>query len=107
MTWSSPPDSPSPSAPRADRHAMAGQPTPPPEAVTRAAPRLQDVVWPEITGRPLVLVPVGSTEQHGPHLPLNTDTAVGAPPPAAGAPPPPPRGGVTPGAAPPRGGGSR
>ncbi len=25
---------------------------------------------------PIVLVPVGSTEQHGPHLPLNTDTLV-------------------------------
>jgi len=34
-------------------------------------------VWPEI-GRPTVLVPVGSTEQHGPHLPLDTDTRVAA-----------------------------
>jgi creatinine amidohydrolase len=25
---------------------------------------------------PVVLIPVGSTEQHGPHLPLNTDTLV-------------------------------
>lgn len=25
---------------------------------------------------PIVLIPVGSTEQHGPHLPLNTDTLV-------------------------------
>jgi creatinine amidohydrolase len=32
--------------------------------------------WPRITDRPLVLVAVGSTEQHGPHLPLNTDTVV-------------------------------
>jgi len=26
--------------------------------------------------RPVVLVPVGSTEQHGPHLPLDTDTRI-------------------------------
>ncbi|MEM8747791.1 MAG: mycofactocin biosynthesis peptidyl-dipeptidase MftE [Actinomycetota bacterium] len=28
------------------------------------------------TLRPLVLVPIGSTEQHGPHLPLRTDTLI-------------------------------
>ena len=33
-------------------------------------------VWPEIAGSPLVVVPLGSLEQHGYHLPLGTDTAV-------------------------------
>ncbi|MCW2829929.1 MAG: mftE [Aeromicrobium sp.] len=37
---------------------------------------LADLTWPEADGRPFVLVPVGSVEQHGPHLPLDTDTAV-------------------------------
>jgi creatinine amidohydrolase len=32
--------------------------------------------WPETGGRPLLLVPVGSVEQHGPALPLTTDTIV-------------------------------
>ncbi|MDX6232135.1 MAG: mycofactocin precursor peptide peptidase [Nocardioidaceae bacterium] len=37
---------------------------------------LADRTWPEVDGRPLVLVPVGSIEQHGPHLPLDTDTTI-------------------------------
>lgn len=33
--------------------------------------------WPQLdAARPLLLVPVGATEQHGPHLPLATDTMV-------------------------------
>jgi creatinine amidohydrolase len=31
--------------------------------------------WPEVDGR-IVIVPVGSCEQHGPHLPLHTDTVI-------------------------------
>jgi len=33
-------------------------------------------VWPEIPAGPLLVVPLGSLEQHGHHLPLGTDTAV-------------------------------
>jgi creatinine amidohydrolase len=33
-------------------------------------------VWPEIADAPLLVVPLGSVEQHGPHLPFITDTAV-------------------------------
>jgi len=39
---------------------------------------LGERAWPEIDDRPTVLVPVGSTEQHGPHLPLDTDARVAA-----------------------------
>jgi mycofactocin precursor peptide peptidase len=39
---------------------------------------LGSLTWPEVAARREVLlaVPVGSTEQHGPHLPLSTDTDV-------------------------------
>lgn len=37
---------------------------------------LADSVWPEVVGDPIVMVPIGSTEQHGPHLPLDTDTVI-------------------------------
>jgi creatinine amidohydrolase len=39
---------------------------------------LADLSWPEVAARgdALLAVPVGSTEQHGPHLPLSTDTDV-------------------------------
>jgi creatinine amidohydrolase len=39
-------------------------------------PALADTAWPEVPDRAVVLVPVGSTEQHGPHLPLDTDTVI-------------------------------
>ncbi|CAO5256398.1 mycofactocin biosynthesis peptidyl-dipeptidase MftE [Frankia sp. AgKG'84/4] len=33
--------------------------------------------WPELSGeRPVLVLPLGSTEQHGPHLPLDTDTRI-------------------------------
>lgn len=40
--------------------------------------RLSEMTWMEFARRvredaPIVLVPIGSTEQHGPHLPLSTD----------------------------------
>ncbi|MEO3787404.1 mycofactocin biosynthesis peptidyl-dipeptidase MftE [Actinocorallia sp. B10E7] len=38
--------------------------------------RLAENTWPSVPVGGLVLVPVGSTEQHGPHLPLSTDTVI-------------------------------
>jgi mycofactocin precursor peptide peptidase len=38
--------------------------------------RLADATWPDVPEHGLVLVPVGATEQHGPHLPLDTDTVI-------------------------------
>ncbi len=43
--------------------------------------RLGDTTWPEVRDRvadtqATLLVPLGATEQHGPHLPLDTDTAI-------------------------------
>ena len=37
---------------------------------------LTEATWPEVSTGALVLVPVGSTDQHGPHLPLDTDASV-------------------------------
>lgn len=51
-------------------------------AARGAGPALTDgrslagAVWPELPESPLLVVPLGSLEQHGPHLPLGTDTAV-------------------------------
>jgi mycofactocin system creatininase family protein len=38
--------------------------------------RLADATWPDLEARPrgVLIVPLGATEQHGPHLPLDTDT---------------------------------
>mgnify|MGYP002336296532 CR=1 FL=1 len=32
--------------------------------------------WPDVPAGPLLVVPLGSVEQHGHHLPLSTDTTV-------------------------------
>ncbi|MFD7205470.1 mycofactocin biosynthesis peptidyl-dipeptidase MftE [Streptomyces sp. NPDC059893] len=37
---------------------------------------LANLSWPAVPTRPVVLVPLGSFEQHGPHLPLDTDTRI-------------------------------
>lgn len=34
--------------------------------------------WPTLADSPVVLVPVGSTEQHGPHLPVEADSMIAA-----------------------------
>lgn len=38
--------------------------------------RLDRLPWPSVPVRPVVLVPLGSTEQHGPHLPFDVDTRI-------------------------------
>ncbi len=39
--------------------------------------RLDQLAWPDLAGRhPLLVIPLGSTEQHGPHLPFTTDTDI-------------------------------
>ena len=46
--------------------------------LTAPAVELAEMRWPEIDSGPrqLLVVPVGSLEQHGPHLPLDTDTRI-------------------------------
>lgn len=44
--------------------------------MTGRARRLADLTWPELPPSATVVVPVGSLEQHGPHLPLETDALV-------------------------------
>ncbi|MGT2425052.1 mycofactocin biosynthesis peptidyl-dipeptidase MftE [Amnibacterium kyonggiense] len=46
------------------------------DADAEAPRRLASSTWPSLGERPLLLVPVGSTEQHGPHLPQSTDAVV-------------------------------
>jgi mycofactocin precursor peptide peptidase len=40
--------------------------------------RLGALAWPEVPDGALLAVPLGSCEQHGPHLPLDTDTRIAA-----------------------------
>jgi mycofactocin precursor peptide peptidase len=40
------------------------------------AAELAALPWAGLPERPMVLIPLGSMEQHGPHLPLDTDTAI-------------------------------
>lgn len=47
------------------------------DAVPHPVTVLADAAWPEVGGG-LLVVPVGSIEQHGPHLPLDTDTRIAA-----------------------------
>jgi mycofactocin system creatininase family protein len=37
---------------------------------------LAGATWPDVPAAPLLVVPLGSVEQHGSHLPLTTDTAI-------------------------------
>jgi mycofactocin precursor peptide peptidase len=37
---------------------------------------LDATAWPDLEGSRLLIVPLGATEQHGPHLPLSTDTEI-------------------------------
>lgn len=41
-------------------------------------PALSSRTWPDVEPGTLLLVPVGSIEQHGPHLPLDTDGVIAA-----------------------------
>jgi mycofactocin precursor peptide peptidase len=38
--------------------------------------RLARLAWPAVPAGAVLVVPLGATEQHGPHLPIGTDTAV-------------------------------
>ncbi len=50
------------------------------EPLERPSPWLQELTWPEVEdylrGERIILVPIGSTEQHGPAGPLGVDTLV-------------------------------
>ncbi len=48
-----------------------------PSSVVIESAYLTDLPWPQVEGRAarvILVIPVGATEQHGPHLPLSTDT---------------------------------
>ncbi|HEX8310519.1 MAG TPA: creatininase family protein [Chthoniobacteraceae bacterium] len=49
-----------------------------PSALDREPVLLDALAWPDVqqTLDDVLLLPIGATEQHGPHLPLNTDTVI-------------------------------
>lgn len=47
-------------------------------AYDAAVPTLAGSTWPDVPEGSLLVVPLGSVEQHGGHLPLTTDTAIAA-----------------------------
>lgn len=47
-----------------------------PPAPDSAAVALADTPWPAVPADMTLLVPLGSVEQHGPHLPLDVDTVI-------------------------------
>jgi len=53
---------------------------PGPAAPAAVSPLLADLTWPEVRDRvqagAFLAVPLGATEQHGPHLPLSTDADI-------------------------------
>jgi creatinine amidohydrolase len=38
--------------------------------------KLAELAWPDVPPGAVLAVPLGATEQHGPHLPIGTDTAI-------------------------------
>lgn len=50
---------------------------PRPSGAHQRSLHLTERPWPEV-GSPLLLVPLGSAEQHGPHLPVDTDAVIAA-----------------------------
>jgi creatinine amidohydrolase len=55
-------------------------PAPRDTAGSDSLPALADATWPEVerAARRVLILPVGSLEQHGPHLPLDTDAFLAA-----------------------------
>src|SRR4029078_648691 len=64
---------------RSRRRARARRLHPPTGCDGRLSARLDSTAWPEVAataGECLLVIPLGSTEQHGPHLAFTTDTDV-------------------------------
>jgi creatinine amidohydrolase len=54
--------------------------TPDSRLLSRTGARLADMAWPAyraaVRADPIIIIPVGAIEQHGPHLPINTDAVI-------------------------------